>query len=123
MEVAKLEGYKSLRALNAFHTLMLGLKMLPAYGAIPYEEFYATMDAMPDEDKKKLITEAALLVNLEKEEVEAMVCFCKDKNGVPYTAENLKSLSPAELVEVIVSVAFEITKFKIDFVTGSEKKN
>lgn len=123
MEVAKLEGYKSLRALNAFHTLMLGLKMLPAYGAIPYEEFYKTMSEMPDEDKKKLITEAALLVNLEKEEVEAMVCFCKDKNGVPYSAENMKSLSPAELVEVIVSVAFEITKFKIDFVTGSEKKN
>lgn len=81
------------------------------------------MSEMPDEDKKKLITEAALLVNLEKEEVEAMVCFCKDKNGVPYSAENMKSLSPAELVEVIVSVAFEITKFKIDFVTGSEKKN
>lgn len=123
MEVTRLEGYKSLRALNAFHTLMLGLKMLPAYGAIPYEEFYKTMSEMPDEDKKKLITEAALLVNLEKEEVEAMVCFCKDKNGVPYSAENMKSLSPAELVEVIVSVAFEITKFKIDFVTGSEKKN
>lgn len=123
MEVAKLEGYKSLRALNAFHTLMLGLKMLPAYAAVPYEDFYNTMDAMPDEDKKKLITEAALLVNLEKEEVEAMVCFCKDKNGVPYSAENMKSLNPAELVEVIVSVAFEITKFKIDFVTGSEKKN
>ena len=49
MEVAKLEGYKSLRALNAFHTLMLGLKMLPAYGAIPYEEFYQTMSEMPDE--------------------------------------------------------------------------
>lgn len=123
MEVSRLEGYKSLRALNAFHTLMLGLKMLPAYGAIPYEEFFQTMSEMPDEDKKKLITEAALLVNLEKEEVEAMVCFCKDKNGVPYSAENMKSLSPAELVEVIVSVAFEITKFKIDFVTGAEKKN
>ena len=50
-----------------------------------------------------------------------MVCFAKTKRRA-YSAENMKSLSPAELVEVIVSVAFEITKFKIDFVTGAEKK-
>lgn len=120
--VQELKGYKSLRALNAFHALMLGLKMLPSYMAIPYEEFYERMDSMPDADKIKLIKEAALFVELQKEELEALVSFCVDANGVPFTANNLKNLNPGELIDVIVSVGFEISKIKIDFVSESEKK-
>lgn len=121
-EVIELKGYKSLRALNAFNALMLGLKMLPSYMNFSYEDFYLRMDQMPDEDKLKLITEASLFVELQKEEVEALVCFCKDKNGVPFEASNLKNLGPKEMIDVIVSVCFEISKIKIDFVTDNEKK-
>lgn len=123
MKVLELKGYKSLKALNAFHTLMLGLKMLPAYMAEDYETFYSRVQDMPPQDQEKLIREAVLFVELQKDEVEALACFCADKNGVPYTAENLKSLGPAVLMEIIVSVCVEISKIKINFVTEAEKKN
>lgn len=123
MKVLELKGYKSLRALNAFNALMLGLKMLPAYMAEEYETFLNRVNLMPPEDQRKMIREAALFVELQKEEVEAIICFCADKNGVPYTSENLKSLGPDQLIEIIVAVCFEIAQIKIDFVSESEKKN
>lgn len=123
MKVLELKGYKSLRALNAFHALMLGVKMLPQYLGESYEEFYSRINAMPESDQEKIIKEAALFVELQKDEVEALVCFCTDANGVPYGPENLKNLNPAQLIDVIVSVCMEIAKFKIDLVNESEKKN
>ena len=123
MKVLELRGYKSLRAFNAFHALMLGLKMLPMYMGEQYEEFLNRVQEMPAEDQIKMIREAALFVKLEQEEVEALISFTADPNGVPYTAANLKSLGPAQLTEIIVAVAFEISKIKIDFVSEAEKKN
>jgi hypothetical protein len=123
MKVLPLTGYKSLRALNVFHTLMLGLKMLPAYMGETYEDFFARVDAMPEADQEKMIREAALFVEIQKDELEALICFCADKNGVPYQAANLKNLGPSELIEVIVAVCKEIAKVKIGFVTETEKKN
>jgi hypothetical protein len=75
------------------------------------------------EDQEKLIREAVMFVELQKEEVEALVCFCADKNGVPFSAENIKSLGPQDLVEIVVAVCLEISKIKINFVSESEKKN
>lgn len=121
-KVLELRGYKSLRALNAFNALLLGLKMIPAYMAESYEDFLNRISAMPEADQLKMIREAALFVELQKEEVEALVGFCCDKNDVPYEAANLKNLSPKELIEVIVAVCGEIAKMKIDFVTPNEKK-
>ncbi len=123
MQVAELRGYKSYRAFQAFHTLMLGLKMLPAYMGETYEEFYARASLMPPADQEKLIREAALFVELQKEELDAILCFCKDPNGVPFGAENLKNLGPKEIHEAIVSVCVEISKIKIDLVSDTEKKN
>lgn len=123
MKVLELKGYKSLRALNAFNALMLGLKMLPAYMGEDYEPFLKRIEAMPAEDQRMMFREAARFVELQKEEVESLICFCTDKNGVPYTAENVKSLGPDEIVECIVAVCAEIAQIRIDFVTNSEKKN
>lgn len=123
MKVLELKGYKSLRALNAFNALMLGLKMLPNYMGEGYEEFLNRIHLMSPEDQKKMIREAAMFVELQKEEVEALVCFCTDKNGVPYTSENLKNLGPDHLIDIIVEVCFAIAQIKIDFVTDAEKKN
>ncbi len=123
MKVLALQGYKSLRALNAFSALVLGLKMLPAYMGETYEDFLGRLKLMPEADQRKMLTEAAMFVKLEVEEVEALVCFCADPNGVPYSAENLKSLGPDQLIDVIVSVALEISKIKVDLLSESEKKN
>ena len=121
-KVLELKGYKSLRALNAFSALMLGLKMIPEYMGETYEAFLNRVSGMPEADQLKMIRQAALFVELQKEEVEALVGFCCDKNGVPYEAANMKTLSPDELIEIIVAVCGEIAKMKIDFVTPNEKK-
>lgn len=123
MKVLELKGYKSLRALNAFNALMLGLKMLPAYMGEEYETFLNRVHLMSPQDQKKMIREAAMFVELQKEELEAIICFCTDKNGVPYTSENLKNLGPDHLIEIVVNVCFEIAQIKIDFVSEAEKKN
>lgn len=123
IEVSELKGYKSLRALNAYHSLMLGLKMLPQYMGESYEDFFARIEQMPKEDQVKMIQEAALFVELQKEEVEALVCFCKDKNGIPYQSANINNLKPDELHEIIVAVCTKISEIKIDFVSAREKKN
>ena len=120
--VVELRGYKSLRAFNAFHALMLGLKMLPSYQSEAYENFFARVADMPEADQEKLVREAAMFVELGRDEVEAMMAFCVDPNGVPYSAENLKNLNPAEIVEIIVAVSMAIAKIKIDLVSDDEKK-
>lgn len=123
MRIAELRGFKSLRALNAFNALMLGLKMLPAYMGESYEAFLSRVSEMSPPDQQKLIKEAVLFVELQKEEVEALISFCLDKNGVPYSAENMKNLGPKELHEMIVAVCMELAKIKIDLVSEVEKKN
>lgn len=123
MKVRELKGFKSLKALNAFHALMLGLKMLPSYMGETYEEFFARLEQLPEDDQRKLIREAALFVELGKDEVEALVCFVEDANGIAYTKENLKNLGPDQLVNIIVEVCFKISQIKINLVSESEKKN
>lgn len=123
VQVSELKGFKSLKALNAFHSLLLGLKMLPNYMAMDYETFLASVDSMPRCDQEKMIREAVMFIELQKDEVEAMIGFCKDANGVPYSPENMKNLKPDELVEIIVAVSMAIADMKINFVTEKEKKN
>lgn len=121
-KVLPLKGYKSLRALNAFNALMLGLKMLPAYMNTPYEEFYKGLDKLGEEEKISLLLEAAKFVELQEDEVKALVQFCCDRNGVPFDDSNLKNLQPDDLLRVIVSVCMEISRIKIDIIGETEKK-
>lgn len=123
MEVRELKGYKSLRALNGFNALLLGLKMLPSYQSESYEEFFDKVQAMPEDAQEKIIREACLFVQLQPDEIEAMVSFCADANGVPYGIENIKNLSTVDLVEVIVAVSMKIAKMNVGLVSESEKKN
>lgn len=123
IKVLELKGFKSYRALCAFHTLMLGLKMLPDYMNEGYEEFYDRLSKMPAEDQKKMIDEAVKLVPLDSEEVEALMSFACDNNGVPYSKVNIDNLNPLQINENLSAVCVEISKIKIDFVSESEKKN
>lgn len=123
VKVLEIKGVKSVRALNAFNALVLGVKMLPAYMGLTYETFLAKVHDMPLSDQKKILKEAALFVSLEREEIEALICFAADKNGVPFTSENMKNLTPDKMIEIIVEVCAAIAQFKIDFVSDREKKN
>jgi hypothetical protein len=123
MQVREIKGYESTLALQAFNTLLLGLSMLPMYAKYDYNEFYTACQDLDDENKKNILRKAAMFVRLSKDEVEALICFCLDPNGVPYRAVNLKNLKPDEIVECVVAVAFEISKFRIKLITDDEKKN
>jgi hypothetical protein len=123
LPVSELKGYKSYTAMIAFQHLMIGLKMLPAYLGESYEDFFERIQAMPSEDQIKILYQAAAFVKLDEEDLACIICFCKDKNGVPFSAQNLKSLGPDELMNVIVSVCAEIVKINIGFLSEKEKKN
>ncbi len=122
-KVLPLVGYKSLRALNAYSALLLGLKMIPEYMQESYESFLARVESMPIEDQILVLRRAAEFVELEKDEVEALIGFCTDKNGVPYTKENLSNLNPIEIKEIIVAVCTENSKINTTFLSEDEKKN
>lgn len=123
MKLLPLTGYKSLRALNAFHALLLGLKMLPTYRELPYEKFFAAFDERSDLEKEAMLREAAVFVQLQQDEVEALICFATDSNGVPYEAVNLRNLEPKEIHEIIVAVSMAIGRMKVSLVTSEEKKS
>lgn len=123
MNILPLKGYKSLRALNGFHALLLGLKMLPAYILEDYETFYSSFSEKSDAQKEKLLKEAVMFVQLGQDEVEALISFATDKNGIPYTAVNMKNLSVGQMFDIIVAVCMEIGRIKVDLVSEAEKKN
>lgn len=123
MKVRELKGIKSLRVLNAFSALMLGMKMLPAYMGESYEDFLGRVQEMPEADQEKILREAVLFVELQKDEIEAVCSFAEDKNGVAYSAESLRNLPANEVVDIVVAVCLAVAKIKIDLVPESEKKN
>lgn len=122
MKVRELTGFKSLGAVWAFQSLVLGVKMLPAYAKFQYEEFQSLVHSMSLEDQEKILREAALFVELKKEDVEALICFVEDANGVPYGASNINNLNPAELIDCIVAVCMKVAAMKISILSEAEKK-
>ena len=123
MKVSELKGTKGLYAVQAFHHLMLGLKMLPAYMHESYEDFFERISKLSDEDKLKVLREAIMFVKLEPDELKPLVALCCDSNGVPFGPSNIDSLSPEEFIDVILSVCIEVSKFKIGILSETEKKN
>ena len=88
-----------------------------------YDSFMDRVKEMPKEKQRELFKTAARHIELEKGEVEALLCFCTDPNGIPYKAENLGNLNPEKIVDIIVEVCLKIAEIKVDMVTDSEKKN
>lgn len=122
IKVLPLKGYKALKALNAFNVLLLGLKMLPAYITEDYVSFFEKFKEKTDAEKETFLREAVAFVTLAQDEIEALVSFATDKNGIPYSKENLKNILVDELYEIIVAVGMEIGRIKIDLVSEDEKK-
>jgi hypothetical protein len=119
----ELKGVKSLRALNVFQQLMLGVKMLPEFADEEFEKFYVRVQGLPEKEQEKLIRTAIHFVPVEAEDLQALFTFCADPNGVPFSSENIKNLAPGEMIEMIVGVCKEIAKVKIYFLSEDEKKN
>lgn len=122
MTVAPLVGYRALRAVNAFHTLLMGLKMTPAYIGEPYEKFFEAFEDMPEAEKEKLLRLAVTLVPMTEEEVLAIAEFAKDSNGIAVRKEAVAGMKPDQLFEIVVMVGMEISRVKIDILSKDEKK-
>lgn len=122
-KVVDLVGYESIRALNVYGALLIGGKNIPGYVDMPFDQYFETIRTMPPAQQENFFRICVAVVPLEREEVEAIVCFCLDPLGVPYSRMQLKSMPLKDVFDVIISVCLEIAKFKIDFVSESEKKN
>jgi hypothetical protein len=85
-------------------------------------EHFEAHNNKTDEEREALLREAVSLVSLQDDEIAALLSFCKDKNGVPYTAVNIGNLGFNEIHEAIVAVCMEIGRIKVDLVSEDEKK-
>lgn len=109
--------------LYAYCALLLGLKMLPGYQKSEYEDFYSAVEKMPEAEQKKVLRQAVIHVPLDKDERAALLSFCEDKNKVAVSETNIKNFSPGDIVDMLVAVAFEYAKLKINLISDREKKN
>ena len=92
MELLPLIGEKSLIAFRGYNAMLLGLKMLPIYEMEAYETFYARIGELPECEQESYLRQALAFVDVKSDEIQAMVSFAKDKNGVPYSPINVKNL-------------------------------
>lgn len=123
MKCGELRGQASYYAQMAFIKLMVGLFYAVPHKHPSIESFLQAIDAMSESEQDRAIREALMLVELEENEIMNLIKFCSDKNGVPYTKENLKSLNPTEIRQILFTVCKEVAQIKIEFVTDTEKKN
>lgn len=123
MKVRELRGTESMAVMNVFNALMLGMLMLPAYRSLQFEEFMGLVARMEPKEQESIVRSAIDFVRMEKEEIESVMRFCADSNGVPYSTENLKNLSPVQISECVLAVCMEYAKLKINLITEAEKKN
>lgn len=123
IKVLPLVEYPSYVALVSFQHLMLGLKMIPEYASESFEGFMARIQALPHDDQIMMVRKAAMFVKMDREDIESILYFCTDKNGVRYSKENMKNLGPDEIIDMIVAVCAEIIKMKTNFLSEKEKKN
>lgn len=73
-------------------------------------------DELPEDEKRKYLR---LAVHdgamMEEHEIEALLLFAKDQNGVPIVKESIKNLNPFEIHEALLDVACEIFKVRLFF--------
>ena len=123
IKLLPLKGPDSYWALQSYIKLLFGLKMLPMYMGQTLEEFFDHIEAMPVEDRKKIVREAVLMVTLDQGELNSLMKFAADKNGVRFSNENTAALSPSEFMEIIQAVAQAIAALEPNFLSVREKKN
>lgn len=122
INVLPLVGFKSLRALNAFHSLLLGLKMLPIYLDVDYVSFFDSFKLKTEAEKESALRQALAFVNLTNEELDALISFSTDSNGIRYTSINRENLKAEEIFEIVIAVCMEIGRIEITLVSEAEKK-
>lgn len=125
MEIMEIKGPRSLRGLTVFNQLMVSVKvLLPEFWALEYEQYFELMQNK-SLDEKSVYLKRAILLNegIKEDDIIAMLSFVKDSNNIPYSAASIKSLSPAQIVEMIHAVGMKYAEMEISMLSESEKKN
>ena len=124
MRVEPLVGLPGYFAYTTYLKFIFGLSLMPAYVGTDFTKFKESVCEADDAGKEKIIREALGLVDLSGEEITNLTRFVKDPNGVPYGKENMKSMNPLEIYNVLCAVCLECAKIKPnDLTTADEKKN
>lgn len=121
LKLLPLQGWKSLVALNGFHSMLLGVKMLPLYQEVGYEEFFMLFKDMSPEQQEKILRQGVAFVQMKQDEVEAILSFVVDANGIPFS-DNLRLLKPGAIVEGLIAVAMEFGRIEVGILSEDEKK-
>ena len=121
--VLSLTGISGVRAFNVFHHVVLGMKMLPVNLEKGYDGFLAELSGKSDDERKKFFISGLNFVTLDEEDIEAVLRFCTDTNGVPLCRANTKTMAAQDIISNMSDVFVEISKINVNLVTGDEKKN
>jgi len=123
VKIREFKGYEGFRAMQTFCKLVLGLKMIPQYSSFEYLDFLSVIHEMTENDTRLVLREAILLVDLTEDECLSLCVFGSDINGVPYGKVNIKNLTIADSVNVMIEVCLKLSEIKIDALTDDQKKN
>ena len=112
-----IKGIKGLYAFKALQTLLLSYFLLPEFKIQneKYDDFLRRFSEMDDGEKKEVLNKALYFAGIEPAEIEALICFASDSNGVPYCKNNINNLSVEQLFNLIIDVCLEVSKIKVFF--------
>lgn len=123
IKTKELRGLQSVWALNAYSTLVYGLATEQACLGQDYETSTAKFEALPLADKEKQLRHALQIVNLSKDDMQNLLAFALDVNGIPYSQKNVDKLPPMELVEAMLAVCLELAQLRPQICPEDAKKN
>ena len=118
-----LTGISGVRAFNVFHSVILGLKMVPIELEKGYHAFLDEMNSKTEDEKREYFRTGLNFVPLEESDIEAVIRFCEDANGIPLTKNSVRGMSSVDIINLMVEVFLEIAKLNVNLVTKDEKKN
>ena len=105
-----------LKAPRVFKFLLIGCYTVPTFEAqADFEEFVKSFEQMPREEREKILKKSVCVTPLKEEEYMNVLCFCKDKNGIPYSKENVENLTYDEIMELVVKVCLAYSDCKVFF--------
>lgn len=117
VNVEEIKGIKGLYGFKAMQTLLLSYYLLPEFKKKnqSYQDFLKEFSAMDETQKRDILNKALYFAGIDPKEIEALMCFCKDKNGISYSKANINNLTFEEIFEIIIEVCLEISKLKVFF--------
>lgn len=123
MKIKELKGYPSIRAYAVYQRILLGLLSIPAVLGIAPQDFIDGFEDKPRDERRILLIKACAVMDLSDDEIDSLLYFAVDNNGVALSRINTAALGPKELTEVIVEVCLMASDAKVHSLTKDQKKN